>query len=62
MKHKKSLEELNKQSLAKIDAYLKTKKHLKNEHHEKIDQAKKIWQSSWSEFMHMLFYLETLEI
>ena len=62
MKHKKSLEKLHQQSLAQIDAYIKTQKHLKNEHHEKIAEAKKKWQSSWSEFMDMLMYLETLEI
>ena len=62
MEHKKELEDLNKASLEKLDAYLKTKYNLKEEHHEKINEAKNKWQSSWSDFMNVLLYLETLEI
>ena len=62
MEHKKELDELNKKSLDKIDEYLKTKKNLGKEHHEKLDEAKKNWQSSWSNLMEVLMYLETLEI
>jgi hypothetical protein len=62
MEHKKELDALNKKSLAKIDEYLKTKKNLGKEHHEKLDEAKNKWQSSWSELMEVLMYLETVEI
>ncbi len=62
MEHKKELEDLNKQSLEKIEAYLKTKDNLKDEHHEKINEAKNKWQSSWTDFMDVMMYLETLEI
>ena len=62
MEHKKELEDLNKKSLEKIDEYLKTKENLDDEHHEKLNAAKKKWQSSWTDFMDILMYLETLEI
>ena len=62
MEHKKDLEELNKKSLARIDEYLKTKKSLGQEHHEKLNEAKNKWQSSWTELMDVLMYLETVEI
>lgn len=62
MEHKKELEELNKKSLEKFDEYLKTKENLDKENHEKIHAAKDKWQSSWTDFMDVLMYLETLEI
>jgi hypothetical protein len=62
MEHTKELEDLHKKSLEKIDEYLKTKESLGEEHHEKLDDAKKKWQSSWTDFMDVLVYLETLEI
>ncbi len=62
MEHKEQLEELNKKSLEKVDEYLKTKDNLQAEHHEKVDEAKKKWQSAWTDLMNMLMYLETLEI
>jgi hypothetical protein len=62
MEHKKELEELNKKSLEKIDEYLRTKKNLDKDHHEKITEAKNKWQASWTDFMDILMYLETLEI
>jgi hypothetical protein len=62
MEHTKELEDLHKKSLEKIDEYLKTKKSLGEEHHEKLNDAKKKWQSSWTDFMDVLMYLETLEI
>ena len=61
MEHKQLLENLNKQSLEKIEEYLKTK-NLKKEHREKLHEAKNKWQSSWTDFMDILVYLETLEI
>ncbi len=62
MEHKKDLEELNKKSLEKIDAYLKTKTNLDKEHQDKLHEAKNKWQSSYTDFMDFLMYLETLEI
>jgi hypothetical protein len=62
MEHTKELEDLNKKSLEKIDEYLKTKENLGEEHHAKLIDAKKKWQSSWTDFMDVLMYLETLEI
>ncbi|HSQ44572.1 MAG TPA: hypothetical protein VLM16_06220 [Ginsengibacter sp.] len=62
MEHKKELEELNKRSLEKIDEYLKTKGKLDKDHHEKLNAAKHKWQSSWTDLMDVLMYLETLEI
>ena len=61
MEHTKLLEDLNKQSLEKIEEYLKTK-NLKDEHREKFHEAKNKWQSSWTDFMDVLMYLERLEI
>ena len=62
MEHKNELDELNKKSLARIDEYLKTKKNLGTEHHEKLNEAKEKWQASWAELVDVLMYLETLEI
>lgn len=62
MEHKKDLEALNKKSLEKIDEYLKTKGPLNKEQHEKLTEAKNKWQSSWSDFMDFLMYLERLEL
>ena len=62
MEHKKDFEELNKKSLDKYEEYLKTKAHLDKKHHEKLSEAKDKWQTSWTDFMDMLMYLETLEI
>ena len=61
MEHKQLLEDLNKQALEKIEEYLK-KKELKDEHRDKLHEAKTRWQSSWTDFMDVLMYLETLEI
>jgi type IV secretory pathway component VirB8 len=62
MEHKKELEDLNKKSLEKIDEYLKTKGNFDKEHYEKLNEAKSKWQNSWTDFMDILMYLETLEI
>lgn len=62
MEHTKLLEELNKQSLEKIEEYLKRKENLKDEHREKLHDAKNKWQSSWADFMDVLMYLERLEL
>ncbi len=62
MEHKKELDELHQKSLDKIDEYLKSKNNFGKEHLEKLTDAKKKWQSSWSDLMDVLMYLETLEI
>ncbi len=62
MEHTKELEDLHKKSQEKIDEYLKTKQTLDKGHHEKLEDARKKWQSSWADFMDVLTYLETLEI
>ena len=62
MEHSKEFDDLNKKSLEKFDEYLKTKSHLGEEHHEKLKEAKEKWQSSWTDLMQVLLYLETIEI
>jgi hypothetical protein len=62
MDHKKKLEELHKESLDKFDEYLKIKGEAGQEHHEKLQEAKKNWQSAWSKLMEALMVLENLEI
>lgn len=62
MEHTKRLEELNKEALEKLDAYIKTKGDAANEHHEKISTAKDKWQAAWNEFLETLLVLEKLEI
>lgn len=62
MKQKKSLEDLNRRSLEEIEAYIKTRSNLKEDHHLRLNEVKQKWQNSWSEFMDFLVYLETLEI
>ncbi|MEO8412863.1 MAG: hypothetical protein ABI472_04360 [Ginsengibacter sp.] len=62
MEHKTELEDLNKKSLEKIDEYLKSKDKLGKEHHEKLNEAKNKWQASWTDFMDVMLYLETIEI
>jgi hypothetical protein len=62
MEHKKRLEELNKESLQKFEAYLKTKGALKAEDHEIVHKAKDEWQVAWNKFMETLMVLERLEI
>jgi len=62
MEHKKRLEELNKEALEKLDAYMKAKGAAGAEHHEKINSAKDKWQAAWNEFLESLLVLERLEI
>ena len=62
MEHKNKLEALNQQSLEKIEEFVKSKSNLKEEDHIKLTEAKHKWQSSWTEFMDILMYLENLEI
>jgi hypothetical protein len=62
MEHTKQLEELNKDTLAKLEAYIKTKADASEEDHEKIGVAKDKWQAAWNEFLQTLIVLEKLEI
>ena len=62
MEHKKRLEELNNESLQKLEEYLKTKEILLEEDHEKVKKAKEEWQVSWNKLMEALMVLERLEI
>ena len=62
MKHKEHLEALNKETLEKLDDYIKTKGDAAAEHHEKINTAKEKWQQAWNEFLETLLVLEKLEI
>ena len=61
MEHKKRLEELNSESLQKLEEYLKTKEVLL-EDHEKVSKAKEEWQVAWNKLMETLMVLERLEI
>ena len=62
MEHKKSLEELNKEALEKLDDYVKSKGAAAEEHHEIIGAAKDKWQAAWNEFLEKLVVLERIEI
>ncbi|MBS1620277.1 MAG: hypothetical protein JST10_15430 [Bacteroidetes bacterium] len=63
MEQKEKLQELNKESLEKLDAYLNSKKQSLNpEDHEKLHQAKEEWQKAWAKLMETLMVLERLEI
>ena len=62
METKKRLEELNTESLQKLDEYMKTKGEAGAEHHEKINEAKAKWQQAWNEFLEALLILEKIEI
>jgi len=62
MEHKKKLEELNRESLQKLEEYLKTKQKLTEDHHETLKKAKEEWQVAWNKLMEALMVLERLEI
>ena len=62
MEHTKRLEELNKEALAKLDEYIKSKGEVAEEHNEKIGTAKDKWQSAWNEFLETLITLQKVEI
>ncbi len=63
MEQKKKLEELNKESLQKLEDYVESKKdNLKKEDHEKLHNAKEEWQNAWNKLMEALIVLERLEI
>ncbi len=58
----KQLENLNKESLAQIEEYLKSKGQLKEDEHLKVVKAREDWQLAWNKFMETLMVLERLEI
>ncbi|HET6996920.1 MAG TPA: hypothetical protein VFI06_18125 [Chitinophagaceae bacterium] len=62
MEHKKRLEELNKESLQRIDEYVNTKGTLKEEDHARLHKAKDEWQVAWNKLMEAMMVLERLEI
>ena len=63
MGHKKKLEELNKESLQKLEEYVKSKKDsLKEDDHKKLHHAKEEWQVAWNKLMEALLILERIEI
>ena len=62
MEHKKRLEELNQESLQKLEEYLKTKEAVLEEDHAKVNKAKEEWQLAWNKLMEALIVLERLEI
>jgi len=62
MEHKKRLEELNKETLDKLDEYVKSKGITADEHKDKIASAKDKWQTAWNEFLETLLVLERMEI
>jgi len=62
MEHKKRLEELNTESLQKLEEYLKTKELLLEDDHQKVNKAKEEWQVAWNKLMETLIVLERLEI
>jgi len=62
MEHKKRLEELNNETLEKLEEYIKAKGAVAGEHHEQIGAAKDKWQKAWNEFLETLLVLEKLEI
>lgn len=62
MGHKKKLEELHKKSVQRVDDYVKKKGTIKDESHEKLQQAKDEWQKAWAKLMDALIVLERIEI
>ncbi|HNP21945.1 MAG TPA: hypothetical protein PKM63_05605 [Panacibacter sp.] len=62
MEPREKLAELNKAKLEKVEEYLQSKVNLREDHQQKIDNAKNEWQASWNKFMEVLLVLESLEI
>ncbi len=60
--HKKSLDDLNRQSLEKFEEYLKKRSDLKGDQHEKITKAKEEWQEAWQKLVNVITILDTFEI
>ena len=62
MDHKIKLEELNKEALEKLEAFMKERAETSEADHEKLNTAKNEWQLAWNKLMETLLVLERLEI
>ena len=62
MEQKNKLEELNKETLEKLENYMKEKSSSDTEDHKKVHTAKEEWQLAWNKLMETLIVLEKLEI
>ena len=62
MDTKNKLEELHKESLQKLDDYIKLKSETGKAHQEKLHEAKNEWQVAYNKLMELLLVLEKLEI
>lgn len=62
MEPTKQFEDLHKETLDKLDVYIKSKEGNSVDQHEKIGAAKDKWQAAWNEFLETLVVLEKLEI
>lgn len=62
MDHKNKLEELNKEALEKLEAYMIEKGSEGGADHDKVHSAKDEWQLAWNKLMETLLVLEKLEI
>lgn len=62
MDHKNKLEELNREALEKLEAYMKEKGPAGSEQHDRVHNAKNEWQLAWNKLMETLLVLERLEI
>ncbi|MFN8243171.1 MAG: hypothetical protein U0X40_03870 [Ferruginibacter sp.] len=62
METKDKLTELNKAALQHLEEFVKEKKELDKDHHEKLHTAKEEWQLAWNKMMEVLLMLERLEI
>ena len=62
MEHKKKLEELNSESIRKLEEYMKSKEGWKEDDHQKLHSAKEEWQIAWNKMMEVLMVLERIEI
>ena len=61
MDHKSNLEDLNTESLLKLEEYMRTSP-LTDDDHERLYQAKDDWQVAWNKLMETMLVLERLEI
>jgi hypothetical protein len=62
MDHKEKLTKLHKESLRKVEEYIKAKGKMKKAEQEKVHAAKDEWNTAWNKMMEMLLVLERLEI
>ena len=62
METKNKLTELNRETVEKLEAFMKEKGSEGSIHHEKIHSAKEEWQLAWNKLMEALLILEKLEI